>query len=312
MRHLTSFADAKPDKPSVVTIGVFDGVHRGHQHLIRQFVEFARNRELTSIALSFYPNPRLVIQGYEPGYYLTLPDSKAQLLGQLGVEIVITHPFDESVRHIRALDFLDSLFDRLAMRALWVGTNFAFGYKREGTVEWLQDQAGLRSFELNVVELYDSDSSSISSTLIRESLRRGDITVANELLGRRYRVPGTVVMGHQRGRVLGFPTANLAVNEDQAIPSNGVYATYALVNHQAIPSVTNIGVRPTFDGVPTRIIETHLLDFAGNLYDSALALDFVARLRDELRFPSVDALTAQIGLDIEHARQLLATSPSPR
>lgn len=306
MRHIYSLDQAILSQPSVVTIGVFDGVHRGHQSLIGQLVEQARVSQQVPTVLTFYPYPELLLRGYRPHSYLTLPDAKARLLGALGVELVITHPFDDSVRHIRAEAFVESLLGQLKMASLWVGADFAMGFQREGNVDFLRVEAERRGFELRVVDLMDAGGERVSSTRIREALQVGDVAEAARLLGRPYRVAGEVTQGAGRGRTIGIPTANLAVPEDQAIPARGVYACRAVIGQMSIPAATNIGLRPTFDGSGALTIEAHLLDFTGDLYGQSIELDFVAHLRAEQKFSGPQELIAQVKQDVAQAHAILS------
>jgi riboflavin kinase/FMN adenylyltransferase len=306
MQHIRTLAEANLSRPSVVTIGAFDGVHRGHQHLVRQLVAQARRSECIPVVLTFYPLPKLVLEGFRPGFYLSTPDEKAELLGQLGVELVVTHPFDEKVRHLRAAAFVESLLEHLKMAELWVGEDFALGYQREGNVEFLRKQADARGFSLRVVDLMDAGGERVSSSRVRSALAAGDVAEAARLLGRPYRLTGEVVPGAQRGKALGIPTANLAILAERAVPARGVYAARAHIQDTtSAPAVVNIGVRPTFDGTDTTTIEAHLLEFSGNLYGQTMMLDFAARLRDERQFGSAEALVAQIQADIVQARDIL-------
>jgi len=304
MQHVYSLDDADLQHASVVTIGSFDGVHRGHQLLIKEVVDYAHEHELTPVVLTFFPHPQMVLRGPQPGFYLTMPDTKAKLLADLGVEVVVTHPFNNYVQHIRAVEFVERLIQYLKMKALWVGADFAMGYQREGNVEFLQKQSLERGFSLRVVDLMDAGGERVSSTRIREALATGDIDEATRLLGHPFTLSGMVVEGAKRGRTIGVPTANLAIPEEQAIPARGVYTAWAIVGSERHPSVVNIGYRPTFDGNNTLTVEAHLLDYAGDLYSQKMSLEFLSRLRDELKFSGVDALVAQIQTDIQQARSL--------
>jgi riboflavin kinase/FMN adenylyltransferase len=308
LRHIRNLAEANLSRESVVTIGAFDGVHRGHQYLVGQLVEHACQTGRVPVVLTFFPLPKIVLSGPQPGLYLTLPDEKAALLGELGVELVVTHPFNEQVRHIHAADFVAALSDHLKMAALWVGEDFAMGYRREGDVAFLRRQAAVRGFTLRVVDLMDAGGERVSSSRVRAALADGDVAEAARLLGRPYRVAGEVVQGAGRGQTIGIPTANLSLDMRKAIPRVGVYAAHATPGGggQAYPAVVNVGVRPTFDGSNTLTVEAHLLDFDGDLYGQTLSLDFVARLRDEKKFEGVDALAAQIRADVERGRRILA------
>jgi riboflavin kinase / FMN adenylyltransferase len=218
---------------------------------------------------------------------------------------VITHPFDEAVRTMRAAAFVDQLLARLELQSLWVTADFALGYQREGNFEFLQTQGVEKNFEVVSIDLLNNgEASAISSTNIRAALLEGNIAQANDWLGRAYAVAGMVIHGDHRGRTIGVPTANIDVWEEQAVPANGVYACYATLDGERLRAVTNIGQRPTFDGTGTRV-EAHLLDFDREIYGQTLQLEFIARLRGEQKFSGIDALVAQIRADVEAGRRLL-------
>ncbi len=304
--HIRNFHDVHLKKPSIVSIGVFDGVHLGHQRLIRRLVAEARATDRCSVVLTFFPHPDVVLKHVSGRYYLTSPEERARLLLDLGVDWVLTHPFNEEVRRIRAADFVDQMREHLKMSALWVGPDFALGYQREGDVAFLREQGAQKGFVVETVNLMLGESGEIiSSSRIREALRAGDVAQAAVWLGRPYQVSGEVVHGDHRGRTIGFPTANVDVWEEQLLPSNGVYACWAHLGDEQFMAVTNIGVRPTFDG-DGLTVEAHLLDFDRDIYGERLRLDFVRRLRGERRFSGVDALVAQIRQDVEEGRAVLA------
>jgi len=305
MEHFTSLSSARLLKPAIVTIGVFDGVHRGHQLLISQLVSEARATNRLSVVLTLFPHPDRVLHGRTGRYYLTTPDEKAELLGALGVEVVVTHPFDDAVRQIRAAEFVDQLRTYLHMTSLWMTRDFALGYKREGNFDYLSALGAEKGFGVRAIELVLNGShAAISSSAIREALGAGDVEQAAESLGRPYSVAGTVIRGDRRGHTIGFPTANLDVWEEQILPGNGVYACMATLNTERFMAVTNIGLRPTFDGTETRV-EAHLLDFDRDIYGDKLRLEFVVRLRGEQKFSGIDALVAQIRRDAQRGRELL-------
>lgn len=209
-QHVQSLADLRLDRPSVVTIGVFDGMHRGHQHLIRELVSEARSTGCLAVAITFFPHPDVVIRGWTGRYYLTTPEDRAALLAQLGIDYVVTLPFDDHLRQIRAADFVDQLLRHLNMSALWVGSDFAMGYRREGNIDFLRLEGSAKGFQLEVIDLIANDHAAISSSAIREALLAGRVERARDLLGRSYAVSGEVVHGEARGRRIGFPTANIA------------------------------------------------------------------------------------------------------
>lgn len=312
MQHVTTFEEAHPAGPTIVAVGVFDGVHRGHQFLLQRLVEDARRTGAIPTVLTFFPHPDVVLGRAEPRHYLMTPEQRAAALAELGVELVVTHPFDASVRETRAADFVDRMLAHLRLRELWVGADFALGYKREGNVAFLRQQGQEKGFTLETVELVANDSSgaTISSSGIRQALREGDVEQAWEWLGRPYRLAAEVVHGDGRGRTIGFPTANMDVWEEQLLPQNGVYAGWAYLNGETFMSVANVGQRPTFEGNIVRM-EAHLLDFDRDIYGQVLAFDFVARLRPEMRFDGIDALVAQIRQDAEQGRQILTQQSPP-
>lgn len=307
MKHLYQLTDAAVDRPSVVTIGVFDGVHRGHQALIAKLVQEARHTRRLAVVLSFFPHPDRVIRALTGRYYLTSPDQRAQRLGELGVDLVITHPFNEQVRQMRASTFVDQMREHLQLGELWVGMDFAMGYRREGNVTFLFQEGLEKGFTVTAIDLIaDEQQMKISSTAIRDALLAGNVRQATEWLGRAYEVSGEVVHGQARGRTIGFPTANLQVWDEQVIPANGVYAGWAtLPDGSRYMAVTNVGTRPTFAGVDVTV-EAHLLHFDGDLYGQSLRFSFEEYLRGEQRFNGIEALIAQIRADAEMGEQLLS------
>jgi len=308
MIHFDSLERAKVRNHTIVTIGVFDGVHRGHQHLLRQLVDFARQAQLIPVVVTFFPYPDLVINGFVPGYYLTLPELKADLLCALGIEVVVTQPFDDQTRHLRATDFVSKLLVHLDMEAMWVGADFAMGYKREGDVGFLGKAAQQNGFGLRVIDLIDADGERISSSLIRRALATGDVDAASHLLGRPHRLTGTVVHGAGRGKSIGIPTANISFPPEAAVPYRGVYAARVLISNIVMANaVVNIGIRPTFDGAGDQIVEAHLLNFSSDLYAQKISLDFISRLRDEQKFENVESLVHQIGKDKQTAVDVFAS-----
>jgi riboflavin kinase/FMN adenylyltransferase len=236
---------------------------------------------------------------------LTTPAERARLLHHYGIDLVITHPFDQNVRTIRAADFVDTLLVHLDMRELWVGPDFALGYQREGDIPFLQQQGEMKGFVVHVADFYTVDGQAVSSSSIREMVRQGQIDDANRFLGRPFRLPGRVVPGDSRGRGLGFPTANLTVWEELVYPARGVYAARATVDGIRRPAAVNIGVRPTVTAGEELVVEAHLLDFTGNLYGQELTLDFIARIRNEIKFNGIDHLIAQLNQDVAETRRLV-------
>jgi riboflavin kinase/FMN adenylyltransferase len=290
-----------------LSIGSFDGIHLGHQEIIRQMRKGAAERQDPVVVLTFYPHPSVVLRGRRPAFYITSPEEKAQLLGEFGVDVVITQPFDKSFSRISAADFLDQLTENLHFRGLWVGEDFALGHGREGNVRYLESASLARNFDLHVVPPVQVDGEIVSSTRVREALRAGDVSRVANYLGRPFLIPGTVIRGVGRGRQLGIPTANLEIWDERAYPGPGVYACIAVVGGKAWEAVTNIGVRPTFDDqLDEPVVEAHLLDFESDLYHKEVVLSFVERLRDERKFSGPEELLVQIKRDIARARTILS------
>ena len=307
MRHVTSLEELGQDKPSLITIGAFDGVHRGHQALIGQMVAAAHATERAAIVLTFFPHPSVVLRGRRPSFYLSSPEEKARYLSELGVDVTVTHPFNQAVSEIRASDFVDRLLSYARLSELWCGPDFALGHNREGTVDFLAAEGQQRGFNVRVMAPVLIDGEIISSTRIRQTLRDGAVDQAARYLGRPFRLDGQVVEGAKRGRQLGIPTANLSISDERAMPAVGVYACHAVALDWYGQAVVNIGFRPTFAGGEARpTVEAHLLDYSADLYGQTVSLEFVARLRPEIKFPGVPALLEQIQRDILEARRLLA------
>jgi riboflavin kinase / FMN adenylyltransferase len=304
-QHIYNLANVNLTEPSLVTIGVFDGVHRGHQHLIQQLVEDAHRSDRLAVVLTFFPHPDVVLRGLSGRYYLTTAEQKADLLIQLGVDYVVTQTFDDALRQVRAADFVDQLRESLNMAALAVGADFTMGYKREGNVDFLREQGAQKGFDLRVIDLIANDSEIISSTAIRHALEAGDVALARKWLGRSYSLTGMVVHGAKRGRQIGYPTANTQVWDQQVIPANGIYAGWVYLHGERYMAATNVGIRPMFEGDDITV-EPYILDFNQELYGETLTVTFEKRLRDEAKFDSLDALIAQIGADVEASRAYLS------
>ena len=294
-------------KNAWVTIGAFDGVHLGHRQIIDQITAEAHAVGAPAVVLTFYPHPSMVLRGPQESFYLTLPDEKAALLSRAGVDAVITYPFDLEVAAVSARDFIKGLKDHLGFKHLWIGHDFALGRGREGNANLLKEIGRDMDFDVRVIEAFQIEGETVSSSRIRKLLEAGQIEQANKLLGRPHYVIGEVVVGNRRGRTIGIPTANLKVDKIRAVPGAGVYACIAEFDGKQFQAVTNVGVRPTFETEPVAPrMEAHLLDFHGDIYGKNIELRFLARLRDEQRFDGVDALVTQIKADIVQARKIFA------
>jgi riboflavin kinase / FMN adenylyltransferase len=293
-------------EPVYLTIGNFDGVHRGHQMLICQLSAAAHSRGGLAGLLTFEPHPIAVLRPDVKVPRLTTNEERADLLAALGLDFVIVLPFTRETAATSASDFLTNLMAHLPLAELWVGPDFALGRGREGNTDRLAELGREMGFELRVVPPYDWRGEPVRSSRVRALLsEEGAVEQAAELLGRPYRLWGEVVAGAKRGRQLGFPTANLQVSEERLVPAYGVYACWAWRGDRGYPAVVNIGVRPSFDnGHPS--VEAYLLDFSGELYGETLGLSFVARLRGEKKFANISDLVVQIGADARRAAEILA------
>lgn len=290
---------------SVVCIGAFDGLHLGHRALVRRAVGRAQALGVPAVALSFEPLPREFFARDQPPPRLTLARGKVQGLRELGADGVGLLRFDAKLSAMTAEDFVRRLLvQRLAAREVWIGPEFRFGHKRGGDLPLLQAMGKELGFSAGEIEPVQALGERVSSTRIREALRAGDFLQAENLLGRPYAIGGRVVRGKQLGRTLGFPTANLRFPKTPAL--SGIYATWVHgLGDKPMASVSSFGTRPTVQGVEP-LLEAHLFDFDGDLYGRHIEVEFVAKLRDELKFPDLPALTEQMHRDADNARRLLS------
>lgn len=289
----------------VVTIGVFDGVHRGHQLIIGRAVDKAKQLGIPSLVLTFDPHPIEVVRPGTHPPMLSGQRYKADLVEQLGVDVFCVLPFTPAFMALTAAEFVHSvLVEDLHASAVVVGENFRFGNKGAGTVASLTGDGRRFGFSVEGFPLQGSGETTWSSTYIRSCVSAGDMTSAAEALGRDHRIHGVIVRGDQRGRKIGYPTANLEPLPWSAVPADGIYAGRLVRGSQLLPAAISIGTNPTFAGTDRRV-EAFVLDFEDDLYGEHVGLEFVAKLRDTERFDSVDALTAQMALDVDQARQLV-------
>jgi riboflavin kinase/FMN adenylyltransferase len=290
---------------TVMTIGAFDGVHIGHQHLIGNTVRHAREIGGQSAVLTFDPHPDLIIHPERERLYLTSLEERAELIAQLKVDLLIVLPFTREIMTLSAHEFMSQICGAVALRELWVGWDFALGRKREGDLPRLREIGQQLGYTVHPVDAFAlADGTVVSSTRIRSVLGEGDLATATRLLGRPFSVRGPVARGEQRGRTIGFPTANVQVNDQHVLPADGVYVCSAVLGDRHYGAVTNIGVRPTFAGT-RRTVEAYLLDFAGDIYGETLQLTLLHRLRGEQKFDGIAALIAQINRDVATAREWL-------
>ncbi|MEJ8637795.1 MULTISPECIES: bifunctional riboflavin kinase/FAD synthetase [Streptomyces] len=296
---------------SVVTIGSYDGVHRGHQLIIGRAVERARELSVPSVVVTFDPHPSEVVRPGSHPPLLAPHHRRAELMAELGVDAVLILPFTSEFSKLSPADFIVKvLVDKLHAQAVIEGPNFRFGHKAAGNVEFLAELGPTYDYGVEVVDLYVSGEAGggepFSSTLTRRLVAEGDIEGANEILGRPHRVEGVVVRGAQRGRELGYPTANVETLPHTAIPADGVYAGWLTANGERMPAAISVGTNPQFEGTE-RTVEAYAIDRVGlDLYGLHVAVDFLAYVRGQEKFESIEALLEAIAADVKKCRALTA------
>ena len=303
MKIYQQLTDFHPPHFSVVTSGTFDGVHLGHQKILRRLQELAARKQGETVLLTYWPHPRLILQPEDKSLrLLTTLSEKVKLLEEMGVDHLIILPFTKELSQMSSDEFIrDILVDKIQTKSLVIGYDHKFGKNREGSFEYLQSHSHLFGFAIEEISRQDVDDLGVSSTKIRTALAQGDISTANKYLGRPYDLSGQVVKGQQIGRSLGFPTANIQIAEDyKLLPRDGAYAVHAEVHSIRYKAILNIGDRPTVDG-QKKTIEAHLIDFEGDLYGQELRVYFQEFLREEKKFESLDALKNQLVVDRERA-----------
>ncbi len=304
MTEEEDLAAFSPEKETLLTIGVFDGVHLGHQRLISELLKQATRRRLLAGVVTFRQHPEDILSPGKTLPFLTDIKTRTQLLREEGVDFIVPLSFTSALAGLGARRFIALLQKHLKMRGLVVGPDFALGRQREGDIETLRKLGKEMGFSLTIVPPLEINGEIVSSTAIRKAIADGDMKKVHELTGRYFSLYGKVVAGAGRGESLGFPTANLDVNSGQALPPDGVYTGLAHVNGKVYFSMTNIGKNPTF-GNPRRTVETFLLDYSGDLYGRELSVEFVARLRDEKKFKNADELKKQLAEDIKKGKSIL-------
>ncbi len=294
------------DPRSIVTVGTFDGVHRGHQAIVDYLLERAQAQGGTSTVVSFDPHPRSVVHDEDVPLLTTVPE-RASLLSDLGIDRLVVIPFSLTFAQISPEEYVQEvLVRRIGLQEITVGYDHRFGRKRAGDVDLLKQLGTTHGFDVDVIPPREVGPDVVSSSMIRERVGEGDVQRAAELLGRPYQLSGTVARGEGRGRTIGFPTANLSIPDPRKlVPKRGVYAVWVqLPGGEKKPGMLNIGHRPTFDEMDVTV-EAHLLDFEGDLYGETLTVQFMQRLRDEQKFASADALATQLSEDEQHCKRVL-------
>jgi len=309
MSVLEELARLHPTTPTVITVGMFDGVHRGHQYLIGCLKKEAADQGYVSGVITFTNHPRSVMLPNIHVPLLSTPEERLQLIAEQGVDLVVPLSFTSELSQLSARAFVELLRDGLNMRGLVVGPSFAFGHQREGTTEVLTQLGEEMGFTVKVVESVKFEDRIVSSTAVRNCVQEGDMAGAAWMLTRPFSLTGFVVKGDQRGRQIGFPTANVDIQPDITLPPDGTYATWTQADGVTYKSATNIGFRPTFGGIG-RQLETHIINYNGDLYNAKIRVAFVKKLRDEVKFNAVGDLVNQLHQDIAQAKVVLAEDGS--
>lgn len=284
-----------------VALGYFDGLHLGHQLVIKEAVDYAKKQGVKSAVMTFSPNPNVILKKLTGEHLLTPPHEKLRLLTEQGVDYLIVLTFDEMLASLRATDFIERYLIALNVVHVSTGFDFRFGKMGEGSVDLLNQYP--EQFSLKVTDKKEIEGEKVGSTQIKSYLAVGNIEKANEMLGRPYTILGTVISGQQKGRQIGFPTANVKLSEAYIVPKNGVYAVRATVNGVSYAGMCNIGHNPTFNFIDRVSVEVHILDFNEEIYNQEIKVEFYHRLRDEERFSSIEALMGQLNTDRETVRR---------
>ncbi|MBL7995804.1 bifunctional riboflavin kinase/FAD synthetase [bacterium] len=291
-------------KNTIITIGTFDGIHRGHQEILKSLVSESALRNWRSVLLTFEPHPQTIIrpERIPQMRILTTIGEKADILDKLGVDVLIVAKFDNELASKTGEEFIkDILLSKIGMAKCVIGHDHVFGKNRSGNFDLMMRLSRSCGFEVNQINAIVHEDTVINSTLIRRLIREGHIEKANQFLNRPYLYSGKIVKGDGRGRAIGYPTANIAGHPLKLVPKNGVYACFVHLKNNKYMAVTNIGSRPTFTNADEAIIETHLLDFSNNVYDDEIQIEFLYRIRDEAKFNSTEELKQQISEDIKTA-----------
>ena len=300
MIYLRGTTDFNIEESTVITFGKFDGIHRGHRLLLDTVLE-KKADDLKAVVFTFDIPPRKKVED-DRGDVLTTNEEKMHIFENIGIDYVVECPFTEEIRNMDAVDFIRMMVEKLHVKYMVVGTDFHFGHNRMGDYQLLLEYADKFGYEVQVIEKIQSDGRDISSTYIREYIKEGNIEKANELLGYSFFVQGTVEHGNEIGRTIGFPTVNLVPEADKLLPPFGVYITRILIGGEEYCGITNVGCKPTIEGDNPIGVETHVLDFSDDVYDMAVEVEFLHRIRAEVKFASIDELKAQLQQDIKIAR----------
>lgn len=302
MNVFPSISEFNSTKKTIVTIGTFDGVHIGHQKIIEKLIQETKKADCESLILTFFPHPRMVLNGSSSIKLLNTINEKSILLEKMGLDNLVVHPFDKKFSNLSAEEFVKTiLVDSFNLKKIIIGYDHRFGNNRAANIDDLISFGKKYDFEVEQISAQEIDSVSVSSTKIRDAITDGNMIVANEFLGYDYILSGKIITGKQLGRTIGFPTANIKIEENyKLIPKNGVYIVKSHLQEKTVFGIMNIGLNPTVNGEDLSI-EVHFLDFEADLYNKNITVSVIARIRDEQKFTSIDLLKAQIQEDKNYA-----------
>ncbi len=294
MKIYNSLDEIKDIEPTVIALGNFDGIHLGHQAIIKKAIYDAKGEGFKSAVFTFDNHPRNILKNKENVKSILYKDDKTHIIEALGIDYIFNIPFTEEIKKTQPLHFIDDiLIDKLNMKEVLCGFNYHYGYKAKGDVAMLISEGKKKDFGVHVAKPFKIDGVVVSSSLIRQKIAEGDMISCNKYLGRNYAIAGEVVVGNRLGKKIGFPTSNINIDESMVSPPNGVYVTKCTYNGECYPSITNVGIKPTI-GTYNKNVETHIFNFDKELYGKMIKVEFLDKLRDEKKFDSVDALADEI------------------
>lgn len=300
MKYIRNTTDFYIEENTVISLGKFDGIHRGHE-LLLEHLTAKKEEGLAGVIFTFDIPPRKNVEKIE-AKVLTTNEEKMHIFEQLGVDYLVECPFTKEIMCMEAEDFIDKIVNQLHVKCFVVGEDAHFGHNRRGDYKMLQEHAKEYGYEVIVVKKMQEDERDISSTFVREEIVKGNIGKANHLLGYRYFVTSVVAHGNQIGRTIGIPTINQLPSEEKLLPPNGVYVTEVYIDEEKYRGITNVGCKPTIEGKNPIGVETHLLDFHGDVYDKVVTVEFICRVREERKFASIEELKEQMQNDIAYGR----------